>query len=291
VFDLRKLLSIPSIQRRRGVPVVFDIKKDLTAWYSGFGSSHNIVSHEATNMIFAVGTRSPATCRGGLYMLDVSDPSKPTSPGCVSQDGYVHDAQCVIYTGPDEKYRDHEICFNYNEDTLTIVDITDKAAPIQISRTGYPSAAYTHQGWLLDSKMEYLLMDDEEDELKHTGIAANNHTTTYIWDVKSLVAPVKTGVYQSPAKSIDHNQYVVDGLSYQSNYGSGLRVVDVSSIAEDPSGKNVHEVAFFDIYPEDDDVNGMVDFNGSWSVYPYFRSGYILLNTIERGIFALKLNR
>ena len=69
-------------------------------------------------MIYAVGTRDPESCRGGLYMVDVSDPANPTSPGCVSEDGYVHDAQCVVYTGPDQAYWGKEICFGYNEDTV-----------------------------------------------------------------------------------------------------------------------------------------------------------------------------
>lgn len=100
-------------------PKTFNIATDLTAWYSGFGSSHNIVAHEEKNMIYAVGTARNSACKGGLFMLDVSNPAKPVSPGCVSQDGYVHDAQCVIYNGPDTKYLGKEICFNYNEDTVS----------------------------------------------------------------------------------------------------------------------------------------------------------------------------
>jgi choice-of-anchor B domain-containing protein len=121
-----------------------------------------------------------------------------------------------------------------------------------------------------------------------TGEAANGHTTTYIFDIKNLAAPKHTGTYQSPVRSIDHNQYVVDGLTYQSNYGSGLRIVDVSSVAKDPTGAGFEEVGFFDVHPEDDEVGGEVEFVGSWSVYPYFPSGYILLNSIERGIYSLK---
>ena len=90
----------------------------MTAWFDGFGSSHNIVAHEEKNMVYAVGTQDPASCQGGLYMVDVSDPANPTSPGCVSEDGYIHDAQCVVYTGPDENYWGKEICFGYNEDTV-----------------------------------------------------------------------------------------------------------------------------------------------------------------------------
>ena len=136
--------------------------------------------------------------------------------------------------------------------------------------------------------MKYLLLDDELDEQDKTGVAANGRTTTYIFDITSLASPVNTGYYQSPAKSIDHNQYVKDGLSYQSNYNSGLRIVDVSSVATDPTGKGFKQVGFFYVHPEDDSVGGIVEFSGSWSVYPYFQSGYILLNSIERGVFALK---
>ena len=74
-------------------PRVFSIDEDLTAWFDGFGSSHNIVAHEETNMIYAVGTSRDLPCRGGLFMVDVSDLSKPTSPGCASEDGYVHDGK------------------------------------------------------------------------------------------------------------------------------------------------------------------------------------------------------
>ncbi|KFY55623.1 hypothetical protein V496_06945 [Pseudogymnoascus sp. VKM F-4515 (FW-2607)] len=282
VFDLRKLLTVTK-------PTVFDITKDLTAWFEGFGSSHNIVAHEEANMIYAVGTARSSSCKGGLFMVDVSDPANPTSPGCASEDGYVHDAQCVIYKGPDTQYNGKEICFNYNEDTLTIVDVTDKSAPKQISTTPYVGSSYTHQGWIVDPEnMAYLLLDDELDEKDGTGEAANGHTTTYIFDVSTLAKPAYKGLYQSPVKSIDHNQYIIDGLSYQSNYASGLRIVDVSSVAKDPTGKGFKEVAFFDCHPEDDARGGDVEFFGAWSVYPYFKSGHILLNSIERGLYSLK---
>ena len=59
-------------------------------------------------------------CRAGLIFINMTDPSNPVSPGCAWQDGYVHDAQCVIYNGPDKKYVGREICYGYNEDTLTM---------------------------------------------------------------------------------------------------------------------------------------------------------------------------
>ncbi|TQV90664.1 hypothetical protein V2A60_006876 [Cordyceps javanica] len=283
IFDLNKLLSIDPEN-----PKTFNISTDLTAHYNEFGSSHNIVVHDTTNTISAVGTKPKDGCNAGLWMIDVSDPSKPKKSGCVSNDGYVHDAQCVIYSGPDQKFNGREICFNYNEDTLTIVDITERSSPKQLSRTTYKGATYTHQGWLADKEMRYLLLDDELDEMQKTGPAANQKTTTYIVDIADLSKPVFSGLYQSPVKSIDHNQYVVNGLSYQSNYGSGLRIVDVSSVVEDPTGASFKEAGFFDVHPEDDGRGGEATFHGSWSVYPWLKSGYILINSIERGVYSVK---
>ena len=78
-------------------------------------------------------------------MVDVSEPKKPRFSGCYSADGYTHDAQCVIYRGPDVKYQGREICFNYNENTLTIVDVTNRSNPIMVSKRGYEDYSYTHQ--------------------------------------------------------------------------------------------------------------------------------------------------
>jgi hypothetical protein len=68
-------------------------------------------------------------------MLDVSaDPLNPEFIGCAGEDGYTHDAECVTYSGPDTAYTGNEICFLYNENTLTITDVTDKANPTMLSR-------------------------------------------------------------------------------------------------------------------------------------------------------------
>jgi choice-of-anchor B domain-containing protein len=208
-----------------------------------------------------------------------------------SDDGYVHDAQCLIYRGPDKQYEGREICYGYNEDTLTIYDVTDKKKPVTLSITSYEGAAYTHQGVVLDPmNQQYLLLDDEYDEYDKVGPGAAGNPITYIWDISSLKAPKQTGLYRSGAKGVDHNQYVANGLAYQSNYGTGLRVLDVRSIPSDPTGAGVKEIGFFDIYPEDDNLagGGKVDFVGTWSSYGLFKSGHILINTMERGAFIVK---
>lgn len=91
----------------------------------------------------------------------------------------------------------------------------------------------------------------------------------------------------------DHDlliEFVIDGFAYQSNYGQGLSILDLTSIPTDPTGGSVTEAGYFDVYPEDDEMEGggQLEFVGSWSHYPFFKSGYILVNTIERGAFVVK---
>ncbi|RYP26056.1 hypothetical protein DL768_011866 [Monosporascus sp. mg162] len=288
IFDMAKLLDVDPAS-----PVTYNNEDDIYYWNElPAGRSHNVVTNEEKNYAVAVGAQPRnSTCRSGLIFIDLTDLENLSSPGCAAEDGYVHDAQCLVYRGPDERYVGTDICYGYNEDTLTIYDVTDKAAPKILSRISYEGAAYTHQGWVLDPEWQhYLILDDEYDEYDAVGPGAEGYPITYIWDVSDLENPKQTGYYRAGRKGIDHNQFVRDGFSYQSNYGGGLVILDVSSIPEDPTGAGVKQVAFFDIYPEDDDVEGggSIEFSGTWSHYPYFKSGYIVINTIERGAYVVK---
>jgi len=244
-----------------------------TAWYGQFGSSHNLVINEETGFAYSVGTR---TCSGGLHMVDINDPIKPVYAGCFSSDGYTHDAQCVIYKGPDTRFTGREICFNYNEDTLTIVDVTNKGTPVMLARKGYTGAVYTHQGWLFEDH-SLLLMNDELDELE----GSNPHTRTMLWDVHDLTKPVLKASHYAEDASIDHNLYILGNEAYLTNYCDGLRILDLTNA--NATGV-MPEKAFFDVAP---DCNGELEFLGSWSNYPYFPSGTIVVNSIERGLFVL----
>lgn len=135
-----------------------------TAHLGGFGNAHNIAVNEDTGYAYIVGSNQ---CSGGLYMVNVSNPTSPSFAGCFSSDGYTHDTQCVVYNGPDTDYLGREICIGYNEDTITIVDVQNKSNPVQIARQGYSGSQYTHQGWFLDDSHELLIMNDELDEQRN----------------------------------------------------------------------------------------------------------------------------
>ncbi len=258
VFDLQQL-------RDATPPAVFR----ETAWYSGFGPAHNLAINEQSGFAYGVGTDTYA---GGPHFVDLADPARPRAAGGFPADSYTHDAQCVIYHGPDAEHAGAEICLLSNEDTLTIVDVSDKSSPALLSRTGYARAGYSHQGWLDDSQA-WFYMNDEFDETTFGG-----RTTTYIWDVSDLDGPVLKRNHPGMVESIDHNNYVVGRYLYQSNYTSGLRILDLA-VPDTPL-----EVAWFDSFPIDD----LPTYDGSWSNYPFFASGVIAVSDMDYGLFLLQ---
>lgn len=71
-----------------------------------------------------------------------------------------------------------------------------------------------------------------------------------------LTYTTQTGTFKSTDhRAVDHNLYIEDGVMFQSNYGAGVWVKDVRSIARHPDGSRVRTLAFFDMHPEDDAVS------------------------------------
>jgi choice-of-anchor B domain-containing protein len=272
VFDLRRL---------RGVTTFTEFTEDTR--YDGVSSVHNVVINEETGYAYAVGSNGGGeTCGGGLHMIDIRTPGSPAFAGCFaaagtgrSGTGYTHDAQCVIYSGPDQAYTGREICIGANETAIVVADVTDKSAPNAISSGSYPDAGYVHQGWLT-ADQRYFLQDDELDELSKSGGAM---TRLLVWDVSDLDDPVLAREYLGPTGAVDHNLYVRGGLAFYSNYTYGIRIVDVSTPTE-PT-----ERGHFDTHPATDAPG----FGGSWSNYPFFDNGVIAVSSSQDGLFLLQL--
>lgn len=214
-------------------------------------------------------------------MIDVRTPTSLSFAGCFAEtgtgrtgSGYTHDAQCVVYDGPDSEHRGREICFASNETDLVIADVTDKSAPVGLSTARYPEAAYVHQGWLTPDH-RYFLQNDELDELG----GGRAQTRLIVWDVTDLDDPVLATEYEGPTPAVDHNLFVRENLAYYSNYTYGLRVLDVRN------PRTPAERGHFDTHPLSDAVN----FDGSWSNYPFFDDGVIAVSSSHDGLFLLQL--
>ncbi len=268
VFDLRRL------REAIGAPITFD----ADAQYTEFNVAHNVVINEETDRAYVVGARlDQRSCNGGLHIVDISEPLLPVFAGCFADvgtgrqgGGYVHDAQCVLYRGPDRTYQGREICIGSNETAISIADVTDADNPVGISRGTYPSASYVHQGWLTEDQ-RYFIQNDELDER-----VFDERTHTYIWDLTDLEDPVLLVDFTSDAVSTDHNLYVRGTLAYQANYASGLRIMDIS----DPA--NPFMAGYFDTRPDDHAVN----FNGAWTAWPFPSDDLVIISSRGEGLFV-----
>ena len=281
-FDLTQLLTVNSPQSFTGGNM------------GGFSRAHNIAINEDSGYAYITGHRNynneGSGLSSGLIAVDLNG-ANPTIVGDFGADGYTHDAQVVNYTGPDTDYAGQEIAFAANEDTFTIVNVTDKSNMTQISRNPYADSDYSHQGWLSEDQRYYFL-NDELDEYWHVrgpdgqlNTADDNPpmpTRTYVWNVEDLDNPQYLGFHEGTEATIDHNLYVKDGLIYEANYTSGLRILKIV----DAENALFEEVAFFDTYSPDNNVS----FNGAWSVFPYFDSGSIIVSDRQGGLFVLELN-
>jgi len=267
VFDLRQLRNVTA------PPATFT----ETAHYDGLFSSHNLVVNEESGFAFAVGSSGGGeTCGGQLHMIDVRDPLHPAFAGCFNDQKArgTHDAQCVTYHGPDQDYTGRELCLGSNGSLLSISDVTDKAHPVSVSTIAYPNLAYTHQGWFTDDQA-YFYVNDEGDEV--SGLV--DRTRTLIFDLRDLDDPVVAGEYFGETRASDHNLYVVGDRMYESNYVSGLRVIDISDRTKPK------EIGYFDTVPWGENAPG---FAGSWSNYPFFPSGTVAVSSIKEGLFLIK---
>lgn len=264
VFDLTRLRNVAN------PPETFTADNR----YTGFGNAHNIIINEDTGFAYAVGT---STFGGGPHFINIQDPKNPVAAGGLLSTGgetYSHDAQVVTYNGPDADYTGREILIGSNEIEVVIADITDKSNPQTISTISYSNVGYTHQGWFTEDQ-RYFLLGDEFDE---SSVGFN--TRTVIFDFTDLDNPVFHMDYLGTTPAIDHNGYVKGNLYYLANYRSGMKVIDISDIAN----RNVVEVGSFDTYPSSDSAS----FNGAWNVYPYFESGNIVISDIESGFILVR---
>ena len=260
VFDLTRLKNVSN------APETFT----EDAHYNGFGSSHNLVINEETGYAYSVGDN---TYSGGAHFIDISDPLNPIAAGGYSDDGYTHDAQVVIYNGPDTDYTGREIYIGSNEDKVVIVDVTDKNNPQHISSVSYSNFSYTHQGWITED-FKYYILGDESDEIN-----LGFNTKTIVLDFTDLDNPIHSFDYSGPTLATDHNGYVNGDFFYLANNAAGLRVIDISDI----SNGEMTEIGFFDSYP----LNDFAGYQGIWSNYPYFESGNIVISDRE-GFFVVK---
>ncbi len=274
VFDLTILRNYTTANPSRVFSETAFFNGVTASTPGGFGSAHNIIINETTGVACVVGTSRGGASKGGPWFIDLTSPESPTLLGIYSNLNYTHDAQLVTYNGPDSDYTGREIFIGSNENKIVLLDVTDKSNIQFISTIDYLDKVYTHQGWFTEDE-RYFLLGDEEDEVDH-----GFNTRTLIFDFTDLDNPVEYFKYYGPTQAIDHNGYVRGNRFYLASYEAGIRIINISDIANG----NMTEINHFDTYPEANSAN----FHGVWNIYPYFESGNLLISDYTRGFFLVK---
>jgi choice-of-anchor B domain-containing protein len=292
IFDLTQLDSMPA------APANTILEADARYRDEGYIRAHNISINEDTGFAYLTGVSKnpnvdPDFTDDGVIILDLQKPLAPVEVGQIRGIDS-HDAQIVIYKGPDKKYKRREIAvvFNGTDLEVGIYNVTNKSAIKEISVTTYAGASFTHQGWLTGDH-KYMLMGDEEDELFGVSDPTNpdlpETARTYIWDIQDLANPKIIGTFDSPAASIDHNLFVKGNRVYQAHYTAGIRVLDSSKVA---AGILIEE-AHMDTEPRlpNNEMNHNINiFVGPWGIYPFFDSGTIIASDGLNGLIITKLS-
>jgi choice-of-anchor B domain-containing protein len=263
VFDMTQLIDLGTDVNREFVP---------SSVYPLTGSAHNIVANEAAETVYVV-----AGCyleEGGYGVVG----SLAGDPVTRQLSRYVHDAQCARYSGPDTEHGGKDICITSAEDHVSIVDMSNPLLPTLLSTVAYESPAYTHQGWLSPDMATFYLGDELDEEVD----PGNLHTRTIVLDVSDLDAPKVSFVHEAAGYAIDHNMYTAGDALFQSNYSSGLRILDTSKVVTDTQ---LTEVAYFDVRPSDNSTT----YSGTWSNYPYFESGNVVISGYD-GVWMVRLH-
>ncbi len=255
-----------------------------------FGTSHTLYISNvdyATNAALAGATPflyiAGANVAGGAFRIySLADPVHPTlvtpSP---AGNGYMHDSTSMLITDNRTTqcaaaHNPCEVLVDFNETTVDLWDVTDKAAPARLSTTGYGTATYTHSGWP-SADNRYIIVHDELDELRR-GI----NTSIYTLDIADLRAPSIVTSYTGGTTTTDHNGYTIGNRYYVSHYKRGLVIFDSTN------PRALAEMGSFDTYLSPAANTAGTD--GAWGVYPFLPSGTLLVSDIENGMFLLKRN-
>ncbi len=286
VFDMTKL------REYAGAPITFSTaESSFYTRYTGVTNAHTVHVNEATGYAYVFGSGGNPFS-GGAHIVNVNNPMTPTAQGGYNGSGYIHDGQAVIYNGPDAAHVGKEILFaanarsssNVNDDSVRIIDVTNKASISVLGNATHTNARYIHQGWLTPDQ-KYFLVDDELDEWYNQSVMK-----THVYDVSDLENPIYKGGWTHPSNSrnIDHNLFIKQTpfglMAFESNYTMGLRVIRI----DDLSGATplMTEWGWFDTYPANDAI---LSFNGQWGNYPFFDSGIIIAGDRQNGLFVLQM--
>lgn len=240
------------------------------------------------------------TNTGGGYgrIYDLSDPEKPERVGkfesghniFIKSDGYLYKSAPNVKRFnlvPDPKTPEldweypkassHDIAvigdtlFDFHGfDGTLLYDLSGEGEPEIIKGLDNNTVRYHHSGWISRDR-EYLYINDELPANLYKNIDIS------IWNIEK---GTMVGSYRDTTSTV-HNSFELCNRLVVSYYVNGLALFDVS----DPT-----QLTLLDQYDTDPDEEGPGNFLGAWGVFPYTKSGNILVSDVNKGLYVFRLN-
>ncbi|MCZ6861660.1 MAG: choice-of-anchor B family protein [Alphaproteobacteria bacterium] len=317
----------PALNDLPDFAVVKTSLSDLKGRQVSINNSHNLTIDEASGFmaIHAADTAKDATQRKrralSTKVLKIN-PGDPRNPVVLTDlNRYSHDGVITRYHGPDPAHQGKIIMALANgyKHFVGLVNVTEfvqnpKNGPSiyqltevdgetvgikKLSRlTTYAGDEFGHQ-LALSEDHRYIFFNDE------TQMQGALSARQIVFDIAALKVPEEIFQCFYDVETGTHDGYVAGGLLFNSNYTSGLRVVDVGDVEGSLCRDDLlNEVAYIDTEPRlnsfsdvlqfklSDDVTlqAFSDFSGTWGNYPFFASGTIVVSDFFNGIFAVTLD-
>ncbi len=303
----------------------------------GYDSAHNIYVNQRTGFAYVVGVGfvagAPTACDGDLnhpsrfntMILDLKDdPLNPTIVTCLADFGE-HDIYVVNYNGPDKDYKGREIAFVFDgrdkdapsrlgmrqDDTpgeivggtTEIWDVTDKSDIKVIASWTVPGICFSHAGWTSSNRHEFLLINDEIDELRDaepndgTGFFRTNfcgsdepqnldvNPGVYVVNVRDLDNPFLQERFEVDSPGDNDHNFVRDGNKlYWAVYAAGTRVLKMK--------RKKGELQLREIGRLDSEPRAPVPaFRGQWGIFPFKQGNTIVASDRINGLMVMRLKK
>ncbi len=158
----------------------------------------------------------------------------------------------------------------YSGGGIYVADITNKANPVQIGKISYTGSG-THNMWTTTNG-NVLMTTDE------IGSVAK---TLKFWNVASI-PPMPTSTiatYTINPNAIVHNVFTRGNYACVAWYTAGIAIVDVTN----PSSPTT--AGFYDTSTMPDN-----DYNGVWTMYPYYWSGKMMAGDMQNGLYVFRFD-
>ncbi|MDB3935320.1 hypothetical protein N9383_01195 [Granulosicoccus sp.] len=299
----------------------------------GYESAHNIYVNQDSGFAYVAGAElseeEANACEGQPFapsrfntlVLDLNaDPLAPTIAACRADAGE-HDIYVVNYRGVDRDYRGREIAFVFDgrdKDTASrggervddtpgvlgggtteIWDVSNKENIEVIASFSVPGLCFSHQGWTSSDRHEFLLINDEIDEVRNAetldGFFRNEFCATelppettsnpgiYVLNIQDLDNPFLQERFEIDAPGVnDHNFIRKGNRLYWAVYNAGTSVL---RIQQRNSNLNLVEIGRLDSEPRD-----VENFNGQWGIFPFPDSKTIVASDINNGLMVMELS-